>query len=112
MDRATLLNEMTALLRTAVEAQGESSEIEVRSDSVLVGADSVLSSLALVTYILDLEGMLGADHGIEVTLVNESAFSRSESPFRTLETLADYVLELAGLDDAGGEEPVQRVAQA
>lgn len=111
MDRATLLYEMTALLCTAVETQddAESNDVEVRSDSVLIGAESVLSSLAMVTYILDLEGMLAANHDIHVALVNESAFSRRQSPFRTLETLADYVLELTGSD--GGDESAQRVAQ-
>jgi hypothetical protein len=32
----------------------------------------------------------------EIILVNESALSRKNSPFRTVSTLADYVLELVG----------------
>lgn len=124
MDRGKLVQDMTALLKSAVDAQGEAHELEVRSDSALVGAETVLSSLALVTYILDVEGMLDSEHGLQVTLVNESALSRSQSPFRTVETLADYVFELAGVepeDSAAGsgetapgsaEEPVRRVAQA
>lgn len=124
MDRAKLVDDMTALLRAAVDAQGEAHELDVRSDSALVGAETVLSSLALVTYILDVEAMLDAEHGLQVTLVNESALSRSQSPFRTVETLADYVFELAGIElPAGGGdtddaaegsagEPVRRVAQA
>lgn len=114
MDRAKLIESMTGLLVTAVDAQGEQHDMEVVSDSSLVGADAVLSSLALVTYILDLEAYLDSEEGLQVTLVNEDALSRSQSPFRTVETLADYVLELAGVEpEAQGEvEPERRVAQA
>lgn len=114
MDRAKLIDSMTGLLVTAVDAQGEQHEMEIFSDSPLVGSDAVLSSLALVTYILDVESYLDSEHGLQVTLVNEDALSRSQSPFRTVETLADYVLELAGISP-GGSEDVQterRVAQA
>jgi len=116
MDRAKLIDEMTGLLKAAVDAQGEQHEMQVASDSDLVGAEAVLSSLALVTYILDLEAFLDSERGLQVTLVNENALSRSQSPFRTVETLADYVLELAGVDPgaagtAEGAEPERRVAQ-
>ena len=113
MDRATLIESMTGLLKAAVDAQGEQHEMEVLSDSPLVGGDTVLSSLALVTYILDVEAMLDTDHGQQVTLVNEQALSRSQSPFRTVETLADYILELTGVQPqpAEGVEPERRVAQ-
>ena len=53
MDRAKLVVSMTELLHAAVDAQGEQHEMEVLADSALVGGDAVLSSLALVTYILD-----------------------------------------------------------
>ena len=113
MDRATLVGSMTELLRAAVDAQGEQHEMEILADSALVGGDAVLSSLALVTYILDVEAFLDSDHGQQVTLVNEQALSRSQSPFRSVETLADYVIELTG--DAGepneGVESDRRIAQ-
>ncbi len=112
MDRARLIESMTELLRAAVDAQGEQHEMEILADSALVGADTVLSSLALVTYILDVEAFLDADMGQQVTLVNEQALSRSQSPFRTVETLADYVIELSGTAASDEEvEPDRRVAQ-
>ncbi len=113
MDRARLIEDMTGLLKAAVDAQGEQHEMDILSDSDLVGAGAVLSSLALVTYILDLEAWLDSEHGLEVILVNENALSRSQSPFRTVETLADYVLELAGVDPNAAQEtePEQRIAQ-
>lgn len=110
MDRATLIESMTGLLKAAVDAQGEQHQMDVLPDSALVGAEAVLSSLALVTYILDVEAFLDSDHGTQVTLVNEDALSRSKSPFRTVETLADYILELSG-GAAEGTEPERRVAQ-
>lgn len=113
MDRATLIESMTGLMRAAVDAQGDQHELVVAPDSDLVGARAILSSLALVTYILDVEGYLDTEHGLQVTLVSEQALSRSESPFRTVETLADYILELTGEPPAaaGETEPEQQVAR-
>ena len=73
--------------------------------SPLLGQDAVLSSMGLVTLITDAESVLADEHGVEVTLVSEDAFSRRQSPFRTVEALADYVLELAGLAPGGDCEP-------
>jgi len=96
MNRDTLVESMTDLLKTAVDAEGEHHQIEVTPDAPLVGGEAILSSMGLVSYVMDVEASLEEDHGLEVTLVNENALSRKESPFRSVHALADYVLELAG----------------
>lgn len=114
MDRNELIRRMVGLLEAALDAQGEEQLEQADVASSLVGGSAVLSSLALVSYILDVETMVDEEHGLEITLVNEQALSRRNSPFRTVETLADYVLELAGVPVDGTDEAnvdERRVAQ-
>ena len=95
---------MISILKEALEDQG--SPIEgVTEQSPLIGPDALTTSLAFVSIIADIEMTL-ADEAIEVTLVSEEALSRSQSPFRTLDSLSDYVLELVpdiGLGRHGNE---------
>jgi len=96
MDREALVGLMTTLLVDAVEAEEEDHGLNLTPSAPLVGGEAVMSSMSLVSFIMDIEAELEAQHDLEVTLVNESALSRAKSPFRTVDTLADYVLELAG----------------
>ena len=52
--------------------------------------------MRLVSFIADLETTLASDYGLNLTLVSEQALSRSKSPFRSVDALADYILELTG----------------
>ena len=63
-----------------------------------MGRESVLDSLALVDLLLDVEGQVTDKTDTALTLANEQALSRSSSPFRSAQTLADYVVELLAQD--------------
>jgi acyl carrier protein len=81
--------------RTASEA-GAALPETVDAATPLVGPDSVLDSMALVSLILDVEQRLDEEAGVAVSLMNEQALSRRRSPFRSVGTLADYIVEVAG----------------
>lgn len=51
--------------------------------SHLMGSEGVLSSIGLVTLVVDLKQKLGEDHGLSVILADELAMSQRGSPFRT-----------------------------
>jgi hypothetical protein len=113
MEKTPLIDSMVELLKSSLDAHGEQHDIAADADAPLIGGAAVLSSLALVSYVLDVEAHIDSEFGMPVTLVNEDALSRSKSPFRTVRSLAEYVLELAGVADAEedpGLEP--RVARA
>ena len=59
----------------------------------LIGAQSPLDSIGLVTLIADLEGDILAATGKSVTLADEKAMSLTLSPFRRVGTLVEYVDE-------------------
>lgn len=60
-------------------------------DTHLIGAQSPLDSIGLVTLIADLEGDILAATGKSVTLADEKAMSLTLSPFRKVGTLVEYV---------------------
>ncbi len=57
----------------------------------LLGTGSVLDSLGLVALIVDVEDRLRSAHGLSVTLADDRAMSETRSPFRTVQSLAEYV---------------------
>lgn len=68
--------------------------VRASADLPLIGEDAAVSSMALVSYIADVESTLMEDYNLTLTLVSERALSRKKSPFRTINALADYVFEL------------------
>jgi acyl carrier protein len=71
--------------------QPAESQIVKDPATTLFGPGGVLDSLGLVTLIADLEGVLIQDCGVSVTLADDRAMSQKSSPFRTIESLAQYV---------------------
>jgi hypothetical protein len=65
-------------------------------DTGLFGADADLDSLEFVSVITDVETSLNVDHGLSVALADDRAMSRRVSPYTSVATLRDYILELLG----------------
>lgn len=66
---------------------------EPNLDTRLVGEKSALDSIGLVTLIVDLEEKIAEKYGRELVLADERAMSLRQSPFRRVESLADYIVE-------------------
>lgn len=62
--------------------------------TVLFGNGAVLDSVNLVNFILAVEERVETLTGKQIRLVTENAMSRSKSPFKTLQSMSDYVDEL------------------
>lgn len=62
-------------------------------DTPLYGRESHLDSLGLVSLIVDVEYAVGEEYGCTITLTNDRALSQRGSPFRTVSTLADYIVQ-------------------
>ena len=65
---------------------------KANEETVLFGKDSILDSMGLVNIIIDIESRF-LDEDIEVSLTSEKAMSHRHSPFRTVSTLADHIVE-------------------
>jgi D-alanine--poly(phosphoribitol) ligase subunit 2 len=91
------MNILETILYPCVDEAKESIEtavnLEKTPESVLFGADS-LDSLGIVRFIILVEEKIEDETDLSITLANEKAMSRKNSPFKTLQALADYIQEL------------------
>ncbi len=62
--------------------------------ALLYGMNSKLDSLDLVTLIVDIEHRIEDKTGIKIVLANDRALSMKHTPFRSVQTLTDYSLDL------------------
>ena len=87
--------EIQQLVLTSLRAVLEEGDGQQRlgPETRLVGRDAVLDSLGLVTLIVDIEDRLRTDRGIHVALADDAAMSATRSPFRTVQSLSEYVLQ-------------------
>jgi acyl carrier protein len=69
-------------------------QLDKSPSTVLFGEHGRLDSLGLVSLILDVEGQIEADFETPVSLTSDRAMSQKTSPFRSVDTLADYIAEL------------------
>jgi acyl carrier protein len=73
----------------------ENERISRTVETALYGNGSNLDSLKLVRLIVAVEQSLEADLGVRITLASEKAFSTNNSPFRTIDSLIDFIATLA-----------------
>jgi hypothetical protein len=59
----------------------------------LYGCSGNLDSIGIVTFLVLLEQNIADKHGYVVTLADEKALSRKKSPFLTVESLTEYLVE-------------------
>jgi hypothetical protein len=58
--------------------------------------------MALVTLLVDVEQRLQEQAGVGVSLMSEQALSRRYSPFRSIGSLVDYIIETTSADGKAG----------
>src|ERR687883_47978 len=63
-------------------------------EAVLYGKTGKLESIDVVTLIMEVEDQIKGEFGTAITIADDRAMSRDNSPFLTLGTLTDYVAEL------------------
>lgn len=69
-------------------------QLEKSKKTVLFGGASSLDSLGLVNFIVATEQAIEDEFGVTITIADERAISQKNSPFKTIETLIDYICQL------------------
>jgi acyl carrier protein len=99
---ASHISQHDALAVVQSAAAGLSAELGYPSlstaaaDTALFGGEEGVDSLSLVRIVAEVERLAGQRFGKRFVLADERAMSRRTSPFRTVGTLADLVLERFG----------------
>jgi D-alanine--poly(phosphoribitol) ligase subunit 2 len=74
--------------------QQERIDIPKSLQSQLFGRGSRLDSLGLVNFIVSVEEKINDKHGFSISLADEKAMSQKNSPFLSVDTLAEYILQI------------------
>lgn len=98
-------DQIIAAVFNAVDEANEASEsikLKKSLDQPLYGEEGALDSLGVVNLIVAVEEAIEDEHNVTITLADERAMSQKRSPFRSIETLVDYIAILVngGATDA------------
>ena len=84
------------IIKTAEELSDQE-ELELDGDmgpaTRLFGEGGVLDSMGLVSLVIAVEQEIEEKFGVSVALADEKALSRRNSPYRTVQSLAEYAGE-------------------
>jgi acyl carrier protein len=90
-------NDIQEIIFNAIEMTNHTREddkqIPVSEDTELYGTGGQLDSMGLVAFLVDIEESF-QDNDINISLSDERAMSQSNSPFRNVQSLTDYIATL------------------
>jgi acyl carrier protein len=83
---------MIAIIYDAIDDLNPSLEVPIAKtpDTLLFGQGGRLDSVGLVNLVVSMEQSIEDRFGVSVSLADESAVSQARSPFRDVQTLADF----------------------
>jgi len=93
VNKEDILRVMFRVIDEINETQPPNQILAKSIETHLFDKQGKLDSIGLVNFIVSLEQAVADEFGLAVTLADEKAFSRQTSPFRTVDSLADYVME-------------------
>jgi acyl carrier protein len=96
MERNAVLNEIYATLENINKLRAPNAQIARNPDTVLYGESGSLDSIGLVSLLMDVEYAVSERAGKSLSLIDENAMSQRRNPFRTVGSLADYILGQLG----------------
>lgn len=70
-------------------------QIPKQPEAALYGEKAVLDSLGLVNFVVTTETRLRRNLALQISLTDDRALSQKRSPFRTIESLVEYISALA-----------------
>jgi acyl carrier protein len=96
INRADILKTILISLKNTVEiTTGNVVDLDGFQESTrLIGHEAVLDSMGLVSLLLDIEQSISEQFDVVIIIADERAMSQKRSPFRSVESLTDYVLDL------------------
>ena len=104
------LNDMTDkisnIIYSTLNEIGEMNNLEVPErlgpETNIIGTGGVLDSLAFVSFLVAVEQAINQQFNKHISLNSEKAFSQKQNPFRSVETLMQYI------KDSWGDENKQK----
>ena len=90
-NRKIIENLIITSVKEVNEQLPQEQQLGQSTKTVLFGKDGKLDSLGLVTLLVIIEQNIEDELDVSITIADERAMSQKRSPFRTIDTLANYV---------------------
>jgi acyl carrier protein len=94
MEKVSAKDLILLSLKSILSEYDEDEQISIQGldgSTRLIGSKAVLDSMGLVSLLIDVEQKINESHNINITIADERAMSQEKSPFRTVNTLTEYV---------------------
>ena len=72
----------------------KNNQLKKSTETILFGKSGILDSLGLVNFIVSTEQKIEEEFGTTISLTDEKAMSQKNSPFKSIGTLADYIISI------------------
>lgn len=95
LNRQAVVETILSALRDLLQENAADELPTLDEATRLIGHAAVLDSMGLVTLIVEVEQRLEAEYDLVVVLADDRAMSQTRSPFLSVGSLADYVMQLA-----------------
>jgi acyl carrier protein len=88
--------EIIEIIFDSIDEVNQQNESQIPKDikTKLFGSESDLDSLGLVNLIVSIEENINNKYNASITIADEKAMSQKHSPFRSVDVLAIYILDL------------------
>lgn len=93
MNQTEILDIIFQAIDMANNVREDDKQIPKSSDTPLYTKDGYLDSMGLVGFLIDVEELF-LDEDIQIALSDEKAMSQKNSPFKSIQTLTDYIQTL------------------
>ncbi|MCS6880174.1 MAG: acyl carrier protein [Oscillochloridaceae bacterium] len=94
MNRSDVMDLIVTTLRDLLAGDPARAGLPIEESTRLYGPEGLLDSLRLVSLVLDLEQEINARLDTAITIADSRAMSQQRSPFRSVGSLADYIVRL------------------
>ena len=94
MDNPGLQKDLLKLLIVFINESGIQLDITVDENTRLIGSSAIFDSFDLVAFIVETEQFLEEKFAKQVHLASTKAMSRRNSPFISVKTLSEFIIEI------------------
>ena len=92
--KETILETILDSIKEYNDGLSKNDQISSDLDSSIYGGSSNLDSMGLVSFIVGLEQSIEDKFDQSISLADEKAMSQKSSPYKNINSLADYILKL------------------
>ena len=94
IDKQQVNTIILSTLNDLIDTLPDNQKFEPGLNTKLFGEGSLIDSLTLVSFIVELEAIFSTEFNTEIVLTDDRAMTREKSPFESVDELSNYIIEI------------------